>query len=209
MRGRRDFLGFSLGSLGCAIEASALATGTWYLGEEAASTFFAPNIAKAEEDSGILLETLMEKSQTVILGTAEESESHWEIYGGSRRIVTYTRIRREQVLDGRDLGDTDNWVMTLGGSSGKLAQWVPGEAQLPKKQSMVLFLHQFNGSTFGVTGRAQGCFSAKKEKNELRIASGVNSQEFSANSAVRRLHGLKLCDCERLLFDLAESARKR
>src|SRR5947208_11004398 len=95
----------------------------------AASTFVELSVAE-----------LVSKSTLVIAGTPLDSRSLWEDSEGARgrRIVTYTRVRVDRLIDGNVSGDV--WVRTLGGEVDDIGQHVEGEAVLPREKPSLLFL---------------------------------------------------------------------
>ncbi len=99
---------------------------------------------------------LVSMSTLVVAGTPLESRSLWEDSSGGRgrRIVTYTRVRVDKVIDGEPKGDV--WVRTLGGQVDDIGQHVDGEAVLSPKRPAMLFLRGLLDGTHGVVGMAQG-----------------------------------------------------
>jgi hypothetical protein len=99
---------------------------------------------------------LVSKSNLVVAATPLDSRSVWEDDAGGRgrRIVTYTRLRVERVIDGQFSGEL--WVRTLGGEVGDIGQHVDGEAVLTPQQPGLLFLRARPDGTHGIVGMAQG-----------------------------------------------------
>ena len=85
------------------------------------------------------LKELVQQSRTVVVATPLGGSSSWERVGGSRRIVTRTRIRVDQLVRGQDPDSSEMVVRTLGGSVGKIGQLVEGQAELRAGQSTLLF----------------------------------------------------------------------
>ena len=71
---------------------------------------------------------LVSKSTLVLAGTPLDSRSLWEESEGGRgrRIVTYTRLRVDRLIDGNAASEV--WVRTLGGEVDDIGQHVDGEA---------------------------------------------------------------------------------
>jgi len=99
---------------------------------------------------------LSARATSVVAGTPLERRAVWESAGGARsqRIVTYTRVRVDRVVDGQ--AGAEVWVRTLGGQVDGIGQRVDGEAVLPIGQPALLFLAARADGTHGVVGMAQG-----------------------------------------------------
>jgi hypothetical protein len=102
------------------------------------------------------LDQICQRATVVIAGTPAESMSLWEDAPGARgrRIVTYTRVRVDQVIDGSVTGDV--WVRTLGGAVDDIGQRVEGEAILAPDQPGLFFLRRQADGPHGVVGMSQG-----------------------------------------------------
>jgi hypothetical protein len=112
----------------------------------------------------LTLGELLAASTSVVSATGDESFSVWEGEGGARgrRIVTYTRVIVDGVLDG-ERPDALVWVRTLGGHVGNIAQHVDGEATLVPGQRQLLFLAKREDGTHHVVGMSQGQFPLQAE----------------------------------------------
>jgi hypothetical protein len=99
---------------------------------------------------------LVSGATLVVAGTPIESRSLWEgdasTYG--RRIVTYTRVRVERLLDGTPRPEV--WIRTLGGEVDDIGQQVAGEAVLRVAEPALLFLRDRVDGTHVVVGMSQG-----------------------------------------------------
>jgi hypothetical protein len=117
-----------------------------------------PRIAGATTLVELSLAELVSKSNLVVAATALDSRSLWEesAAGRGRRIVTYTRLRIDRVIDGQPSGEI--WVRTLGGHVDDIGQHVDGEAVLAPAKSSLLFLRALEDGTHGVVGMSQGQF---------------------------------------------------
>ncbi|MFO0556049.1 MAG: hypothetical protein U0271_47160 [Polyangiaceae bacterium] len=109
--------------------------------------------AHATTSVAMTLDELVERSPRVVIGQAVEHQSQWEELGGTKRIVTYTRVIVEETVYGAH--EDEIWVRTLGGVVDKVGQAVAGEAQLKIGETAVLFLADVPGALV-VTGMAQG-----------------------------------------------------
>lgn len=102
------------------------------------------------------MDELVAGSSLVLVGQPVERKSQWEEVGGSKRIVTYTRILVEETMAGEGAAESI-WVRTLGGTVGDIGQHVAGEAQFTIGETAVVFLAKA-GEALIVTGMAQGHF---------------------------------------------------
>jgi len=133
------------------------------LGFDLAAPSLDGRAARASTSVELSLADLLRLSTLVTVGTTAEQTSVWEDADGnrSRRIVTYTRVRLERVLDGRPPAGSDVWVRTLGGQVGDIGQHVDGEAVLVPLQKSLVFLRARADGTHAVAGMAQGHFPLK------------------------------------------------
>jgi hypothetical protein len=99
---------------------------------------------------------LSARATSILAGTPVERRAVWESTDGShsQRIVTYTRVRVDRVVDGQPGAEV--WVRTLGGQVEGIGQKVDGEAVLPMGRPALLFLAARADGTHGVVGMAQG-----------------------------------------------------
>jgi hypothetical protein len=106
------------------------------------------------------LSDLLRISSLVVVGTSAEQTSVWEDADGgrSRRIVTYTHVTVDRVVDGTPPAAADIWVRTLGGQVGDIGQHVDGEAVLVPLDKSLLFLRARSDGTHAVAAMAQGHF---------------------------------------------------
>jgi hypothetical protein len=102
------------------------------------------------------LDQICQRATVILAGTPQESMSVWEDSAGARgrRIVTYTRVRVDQVIDGSAPGEV--WVRTLGGAVDDIGQRVDGEAILVRDQPGLFFLRRNADGPHGVVGMTQG-----------------------------------------------------
>jgi hypothetical protein len=115
-----------------------------------------PRSASASTFVELSVAELVAKSTLVVAGTPLDSKSLWEDTGAGRgrRIVTYTRVRIDRLIDGKVSGEV--WVRTLGGQVDDIGQHVDGEAVLPSEKPSVLFLRALPDGAHAVVGMAQG-----------------------------------------------------
>jgi hypothetical protein len=142
---------------------------SWFLGCFALSCVvlgFTLRDASALTALELTVGELLSASSSVVSATGEESVSVWEDSDGARahRIVTYTLVVVDRVLDGQEPGATV-WVRTLGGHVGTIAQYVDGEAVLAPGQRHLLFLDKRSDGTHRVVGMSQGQFPLQDQGN--------------------------------------------
>jgi len=117
---------------------------------------WSPRSAAASTFVELSLSDLVAKSTLVLAATPLDARSLWEDSEGGhgRRIVTYTRLRVDRVIDGQVSGDV--WVRTLGGHVDDIGQHVEGEAVLAASKPCLLFLRALSDGTHVVVGMSQG-----------------------------------------------------
>jgi hypothetical protein len=121
-----------------------------------------PRSASASTFVELSVAELVSKSTLVVAGTPLDSRSLWEDSEGGRgrRIVTYTRVRVDRLIDGNVSGEV--WVRTLGGQVDEIGQHVDGEAVLPAEKPSLLFLRSRADGTHAVVGMAQGNYPLER-----------------------------------------------
>lgn len=117
-----------------------------------------PRSAAASTFVELTVGDLVARSSLVVAGTPLESTSLWEDSdsGRGRRIVTYTRLRIDRIIDGDPRPEV--WVRTLGGHVGDIGQHVDGEAVLVPARPGLFFLRAIDGGTHAVVGMSQGLY---------------------------------------------------
>ncbi len=149
----------------------------------------------------VSLRELTRASGRVVRGLPAESHCEWATVGGSRRIVTYTRVLVEGDLATPN-SESEVMVMTLGGRIGKLGQLVHGEAALREGQDSVVFLTRPEGGLYRVTAFAQGHYPLRPDADDrLRLQRSPQLAELvrADDAAVERLHLRPLEDARRLI----------
>ena len=140
-----------------------------------------------------------------MVGVPDSGFSRWEMVAGSKRIVTYTRVRVEETLAGTPSG-AELLVRTMGGQVGKIGQVVHGEAVLRPGERSVLFVRPGEDGRLAISGMAQGHYPLRAdEKGALRLAASPALARLvqPAGSAVARLSGQTLSVCQRLISEAA------
>ncbi len=160
--------------------------------------------AAATTAVALTLQQLVGQSHRVLLGTPEATSSQWESIGGSRRIVSYTRLVVDEDVDGT--GDGVCLVRTLGGAVGELGQIVHGEAQLRAGSHTLVFLRRGGGGALVVTGRAQGHFPLRADaRGVVRLRPSPSLPELigAEDGAVKRLVNRTLDEARGLVREAA------
>jgi len=105
---------------------------------------------------------LRKRAARVVLGRPVLHESEWAAVGGTRRIITRTRfLQQSDWLQGSDPDDAleDEFVVwRLGGHVDDIMQKVPGEAQLPLNEPVLLFVEDSAQDTKRIVGMSQGSY---------------------------------------------------
>ena len=152
------------------------------------------------------LEELTRRSHHVLLGEPLEAYSQWERIGQRRRIVTYTRVRTDDVLAGADPRDSELLVRTLGGRVGELGELVHGEALLRLGERSVLFVMP-SQSALAITAMAQGHYPLFKDaRGTERLLRSREARELvnEAGAAVQRLPGLQVSEARSLVRQMVK-----
>lgn len=128
----------------------------------AAATLPSPG-HRGEAQAGVsilmTLDELVASSARVVLAQPVERTSRWEVLGGGKRIVTYTRLVVDEPIAGA--GPTEGradevWVRTLGGAVDGVGQHVSGEASFTLGERSLVFLERASDGAAVVAGMAQG-----------------------------------------------------
>lgn len=125
---------------------------------------------------------LVERSGAAVVAQPVERFSRWEELGGSKRIVTYTRLVLEQTIVGdvkATVGDkakdkaavSEVWVRTLGGKLDGIGQSVAGEAQFSLGETALVFLARAGDGAVVVVGMAQGHYPLVASADDRVLAS--------------------------------------
>jgi hypothetical protein len=124
------------------------------MGTVAATLAFA-NAAQATTARAVSLPDLVRRSTRIARATTLESFARSEEIGGTRHIVTYSRLRIDDSIQGPS-GDSETLVRTLGGRVGDLGEIVHGEAELVLNETSLVFLMLDPNGVELVTAMAQG-----------------------------------------------------
>lgn len=147
----------------------------------------------------VSLEELVKRSSSVLVGLPLERWAEWARIGGTKRIVTLTRLRVEETVSGAE--DSELLVRTLGGRIGDLGQLVDGEAELRVGERSLVFAHRFEPGLSGVTAMAQGHYPFESGSGEPRLVRSprVATMVQSKSAAVAQLEGMTLRDAKSLV----------
>lgn len=137
----------------------------------AGSISLTPRGAEAATSIELSMSELVGAATLVVAGTPLDSRSLWEGDASThgRRIVTYTRVRVDRLLDGPPQAEV--WVRTLGGEVDEIGQQVAGEAVFRGGQPSLLFLRVRTDGTHTVVGMSQGQYplEARAESGNVRV----------------------------------------
>ncbi len=168
-----------------------------------------PRAAWASRSVAASLPQLVERSDRVALVTSQGGESGWEVIGDRRRIVTYTRVRVDELVTG-DGPDGELVVRTLGGRAGQIGQIVHGEARLLRAEPCLVFLREPESGLHLVTARAQGHFPVRPDArgvDRLQLSPSRGELERDERSAAHALVGRSVSEAKALIRSSRRDAR--
>ena len=171
-----------------------------------------PRWASATTLAALGLEELVAQSPLVVDTLPVERRSEWLTVGGTRRIVTITRLVHESVWRGPASAPSESEVLTWGGRIGEIGQKVHGEARLTIGEPLVLFLQDAAQSSWRVTGMAQGQFSVVGTGPDARLKRSSELPDLRGptagkRTAVERLHSLRRAEARKVVVELAQGLR--
>jgi hypothetical protein len=139
---------------------------------------------------------LVKKSTSALVLTGVARRATWQVIGGSRRIVTETRARVEELVTGADPSASEVVVHTLGGRVGTIGQIVEGEAELTIGETSLTFLTELAPLAYSVTAMAQGHYPIVSDARGKVLATNrqLPSLVQKTGSAVERLAGRTLSE---------------
>lgn len=139
---------------------------------------------------------LVQKSTSALVLTGIAQRSSWQEVGGSRRIVTDTEGRVEELVTGVDPSASIVMLRTLGGRVGTVGQIVEGEAELTIGETSLTFLTQFEPAVYAVTAMAQGHYPVVSRPSGRVLATNrvLPALMQRQGSAVERLAGRSLTE---------------
>ena len=160
------------------------------MGTVAATLAFA-NSAQATTARAISLPDLVRRSTRIARATTLESFARSEEIGGARHIVTYSRLRLDDSIQGPG-GDSETLVRTLGGRVGDLGEIVHGEAELTLNETSLVFLMADPNGVELVTAMAQGHYPVAIDRGgvpRLQLSRNMPRLIGTTPSAVSLLAG--------------------
>ncbi len=158
--------------------------------------------ARATTARAVSLPDLVARSTRIVRGTALESFARAEDVGETRHIVTYTRLRVEDLIHGGP-AEPELLVRTLGGKIGRLAELVHGEAELALDEACLVFVQANTDGIDQVTAMAQGHYPIRNEAGgTLRLGASRNMPHLLGrpDSAVAVLPGLPMQQARELIL---------
>ncbi len=160
-----------------------------------------PSVASASVARALTLRELSRGSSRIVRGVPQDYYSQWEVTGGRKRIVTYTRVLVTEDL-GRTEREKEVLVRTWGGRLEGIAQLVHGEAALGTEEDCVLFLGKAVAGARRVTAMAQGHYLVEREgKTDFRLLRSpqLDTLVDAQDAAVDKLHHRTLGEATRLI----------
>lgn len=157
--------------------------------------------AEASVARSISLNALVKRAKSVVVGMPLSAYSEWAEIGGSRRIVTLTRVRVDEHVARLAPDASEVLVRTLGGRLGKLGQLVHGEAELRSNEPCLLFVEDASPGLSVVTAMAQGHYPVVSEAGgrSLKRSPGLAKLVMAPDAAVERLSGQSMTAATRLV----------
>lgn len=150
----------------------------------------------------VSLADLVQHSMRIARATPLDSFARSEDVGGTRHIVTYSRLRMDELIHGGP-SESEILVRTLGGQVGDLGEIVHGEAVLALNEPCVVFLRTSVDGIEHVTEMAQGHYPmAIDSAGTPRLFASHNMPHLvgGSNSAVTQLSGLGLTEARNLIL---------
>ena len=159
--------------------------------------------AHATTARAVSLPDLVQRSSRIARSLPLDSFARSEDIGGTRHIVTYTRLRLDEVIHGA-ANEPEILVRTLGGTVGDLGEIVHGEAELALNQACVVFLQTDSNGVELVTAMAQGHYPLSDDSGSARLHASRNMPRLlrgaNASAAVEQLDGLRFGDARALIL---------
>ncbi|MEP7050491.1 MAG: hypothetical protein ABJB12_09075 [Pseudomonadota bacterium] len=166
------------------------------------TTLALPSVSFGTTARAVSLRDLVARSTRVVFGVPLEGTPRYEQIGETRHIVTYTRFRVDELLQGGPQ-EPEILVRTLGGRLGELGEIVHGEAELALNERCVMFVQAHPEGFEQVTAMAQGHYPMlPDESGALRLHASHNMAHLigAPDSAAARLSGTKLADARSLII---------
>lgn len=152
----------------------------------------------------VSLPNLVARSTLIVRGLPLEASATFETIGNTRHIVTYTRLRIDDLIHGGPRA-SEIWVRTLGGRMDKLGEIVHGEAGLFLNEACVLFIAANTDGIDEVTAMAQGHYPIVIDASGTpRLSASHNMPHLlgsaDADAAVVKLAGTQVDEARALIL---------
>lgn len=168
------------------------------------ATLSVPRLSRATTARAVNLTDLIARSTRIVRAMPLEGSARFEEIGDTRHIVTYTRLRVDELIFGSP-NEPEILVRTLGGHLDKLGEIVHGEAELAVNEACVVFLCTSSDGIDQVTEMAQGHYPLHSDASGTpRLTASRNMPHLirgssTANAAVLQLPGLAPNDARDLI----------
>lgn len=171
------------------------------MGTVAATLAFA-GAARATTARAVSLSELVRRSTRIARATALDSFARMEDIGGTRHVVTYSRVRIDDAIHGPS-GDSETLVRTLGGRVGDVGEIVHGEAELALNETSLVFLTADSNGVELVTAMAQGHYPVAIDQAgvpRLQISRNMPHLLGGSVSAAAQLSGKPFTEARALIL---------
>ena len=138
--------------------------------------FFLSNSVEATTIERLNLDTLVKKSNRIVIGKVRSSRTYWS--SDRKLILTSTTIDIQETIKGQGAPTVE--ITTIGGKIGDLTLHVAGMPQFDKDESAVVFVEK-SGIYSTVVGLAQGKFSISNGE----VSNDVRGLDLTDGSQVR------------------------
>jgi hypothetical protein len=150
----------------------------------------------------VSLPNLVARSTRIARGLPLEAAATFETIGNTQHIVTYTRFRIDDLIDGGPPA-SEIWVRTLGGRKDKLGEIVHGEADLVLNEACLVFIAANADGVDEVTAMAQGHYPIVNDASGTpRLSASRNMPHLLGNpdAAVLKLAGTRFDEARALIL---------
>jgi hypothetical protein len=150
----------------------------------------------------VSLPSLVARSTRIVRGMPLEATATFETIGNTRHIVTYTRLRVDDLIQGGPPA-SELWVRTLGGRKDKLGEIVHGEADLVLSEGCLVFIAANADGIDEVTAMAQGHYPIVNDASgtpRLSVSRNMPHLLGGADAAVAKLAGTQLDEARALIL---------
>lgn len=145
---------------------------------------------------------LVARSTAIVRGLPLEASATFETIGNTQHIVTYTRLRVDDLIRGGPSA-SELWVRTLGGRKDKLGEIVHGEADLVLNEACLVFIAANADGVDEVTAMAQGHYPIVNDASgtpRLSLSHNMPHLLGGPDAAVAKLAGTELGEARALIL---------